>query len=42
VDSEQFTNIKNEMFEEMEVDFEEIMDQNSDKEVLYGDTGYAK
>jgi len=33
------------MSEEMEVDFEEIMDQNSDKEAyntLYGDTGYAK
>jgi len=37
MDSEQFANIKNEVFEvfeEMEVDFEEIMDQNSDKEVI--------
>ena len=38
MDSEQFANIKNEVFEvfeEMEVDFEEIMDQNSDKEVIW-------
>jgi len=30
-----------EVFEEMEVDFEKIMDQDSDEEVLPDDTGYV-
>ena len=30
-----------EVLEEMNVDFEEIMDQDSDEEVLSDDTGYA-
>ena len=38
---EQFAEIRDEVFEEMDVDFEEIMDQNSDEEVLFDDTGYA-
>ena len=42
VDPEQFANIRNEVFEvleEMDVDFEDIMDQDSDEEVLSDDTG---
>ena len=31
---EQFANIRDEVFEEMKVDFEEIIDQNSDEEML--------
>jgi len=34
VDPEQFANIRDEVFEEMEVDFEEIIDQDSDEEML--------
>ena len=34
----QFANIRDEVFEEMEVDFEEIMDKESDEEVLADDT----
>ena len=30
-----------EVFEEMEVDFEEIVDQDSDEEMLSDDTGYT-
>ena len=44
MDPEQFANIRDEVlevFEEMEVDFEEIMDQDFDKEVLSDDTGYV-
>jgi len=44
VDPEQFANIRDdvfEVFEEMEVDFEEIMDQDSDEEVLSDDTDYT-
>ena len=44
VDPEQFANIRDEVFEvfeEMEVDFEEIVDQDSDEEMLSDDTGYA-
>jgi len=44
VDPEQFANIRVEVFEvfeEMEVDFEEIVDQDSDEEMLSDDTGYA-
>ncbi|KYN33870.1 hypothetical protein ALC56_11842 [Trachymyrmex septentrionalis] len=41
VDPEQFANIRDEMFEEMDVDFEEIMDQDSDEKVLSDDTGYV-
>ena len=42
VDPEQFANIRDEVFEvleEMDVDFEEIMNQDSDEEVLSDDTG---
>ena len=44
VDPEQFANIRDKVFEvleEMDVDFEEIMDQDSDKEVLSDDIGYV-
>ena len=44
VDPEQFANIRDEVlevFKEMEIDFEEIMDQDSDEDVLSDDTGYA-
>ncbi|KYN27932.1 hypothetical protein ALC57_02658 [Trachymyrmex cornetzi] len=44
VDEKQFANIRDKVFEvidEMEVDFEEIMDQDSDEEVLSDDTGFA-
>ena len=44
MDLEQFANIRDkvfEVFEEMEVDFGEIMDQDSDEEVLSDDTSYA-
>ena len=44
VDPEQFANIRDEVFEvfkEMEIDFEEIMDQDSDEDMLSDDTGYA-
>jgi len=41
VDPEQFANIRDKVFEEMEVDFEEIMDQDSDEEMLFDNTGYA-
>ncbi|KYN43896.1 hypothetical protein ALC56_01631 [Trachymyrmex septentrionalis] len=44
MDPEQFANIRNELFEvleEINVDFEEIMDQDSDEEVLSDDTGYV-
>jgi len=44
VDPEQFANIREgvfEVFEEKEVNFEEIKDQNSDKEMLSNDTGYT-
>jgi len=44
VDPEQFAN-RDEVFEEMEVDLDiinkEIMDQDSDKEMLSDDTGYT-
>ena len=39
VDPEQLANIRDEVLEEMDVDFEEIMDQDSDEEVLSDDTG---
>ena len=42
MDPEQFANIRDEVFEvleKMDVDFEEIMDQDSDEEVLSDDTG---
>ena len=42
VDPEQFANIRDEVFEvleEIDVDFEDIMDQDSDEEVLSDDTG---
>ncbi|EGI68257.1 hypothetical protein G5I_03089 [Acromyrmex echinatior] len=45
VDEEQFANIRDEvfeMFDEMEVDFENIMDQeSSDEEMLSNDSGCA-
>ena len=44
MDPEQFANIRDEVFElleEMDVDFEEIMDQDSDEEVLSDDIGYV-
>ena len=44
VNPKQFANIRDEVFkvfEEMEVDFEEIMDQDSDKEILSYNTDYA-
>ena len=41
VDPEQFVNITDEVFEEMEINFEKIMDQDSYKEVLSDDTSYA-
>ena len=43
VDPKQFANIRDEVFEvfEMEVDFEKIMDQDSDEEMLFDNTGYA-
>ena len=42
VDPKQFANIRDEVFEvfEMEVDFEKIMDQDSDEEML-SNTSYA-
>jgi len=44
VDPEQFAN-RDEVFEEMEVDLhiinKEIMDQDSDKEMLFDDTDYT-
>ena len=41
MDPEQYANIRDEVFEEMEVDFEEIMNQDSDEEMLSDDTDYA-
>ena len=42
MDPEQFANIRDEVFEEMEVDFENIMDQeSSDEEMLSDDSGCA-
>ena len=44
MDLEQFANIRDkvfEVFEEVEVDFEEIMDQDSDEKVLSDDISYA-
>jgi len=44
VDSEQFANIRDKVFEmfEMEIDFENIMDQeSSDEEMLSDDSGCA-
>ena len=42
MDPEQFMNIRDEVFEEIEVDFEEIMDQDSDEEMLSNDTTIVK
>jgi len=42
VDPEQFMNIRDEVFEEIEVDFEEIMDQDSDEEMLSNDITIVK
>ncbi|KYN35823.1 NADH-ubiquinone oxidoreductase chain 5 [Trachymyrmex septentrionalis] len=39
VDPKQFANIRDEVLKEMDVDFEEIMNQDSDEEVLSDDTG---
>ena len=41
VDPEQLANIRDEVLEEMDVDFEEIMDQDSDEEVLSDDIDYV-
>ena len=41
VDPEQFANIRDEVLEEIDVDFEDIMDQDSDEEVLSDNIGYV-